>query len=59
MVIDGAPARTQSGAMLRWVGWALSPTLYPSDRLLDIEEAMGIVEDMAKSYEPCTLNNYA
>ena len=59
MVIDGAPARTQSGGMLRWAGSTLSPTLYPSDRILDIEEAMGIVDDMFKSYEPCTLNNHA
>ena len=53
MSIDGAPVRTQSEAMLRWVGSTLSTNLYPADKLFDIEEALGVVGDMSKSFEPC------
>lgn len=51
--VDDGPVRTQSGAMLRWVGATLSTTLYPPAMLLDIEEALGVVEDMEKSWHPC------
>ena len=50
MTINGSEKRTQSKAMLRWVGSTLSTTLYPSDRLFDIEEAVGIVEDMDRAF---------
>jgi glutathione S-transferase len=44
--------RTQSGAMLRYVGAELSETLYPKSKLFDIEEAIGVFEDMDKSWGP-------
>lgn len=51
---DGGEIRTQSNAMLRWVA-TLNPEkgLYPVDKLFDIEEAIGVVEDMNKSFSPC------
>lgn len=50
MTIDGGPMRTQSKAMLRWVGTTLSETLYPADKLFDVEEAVGIVEDLDRAF---------
>jgi glutathione S-transferase len=52
MTIDNGPVRTQSGAMLRYVGSSFSETLYPRDKIFDIEEALGVVEDMNKSWQP-------
>lgn len=46
MQIDDGPMRAQSGAMLRWVGSHLSETLYPKDAMFDIEEVLGLVDDM-------------
>ena len=57
MSIDGGPDRTQSGAMLRWVGSTLSTTLYPAEKIFDIEEAMGVGGDLSKSFEPCLYMN--
>jgi prostaglandin-H2 D-isomerase / glutathione transferase len=45
MNIDDGPPRAQSEGMLRWIGTDLCPALYPKDRLLDVEEAMGLVMD--------------
>jgi len=46
--------RTQSDAMLRWAG-TLKPEkeLYPMDKLYDVEEAMGVLDDMNKRFSPC------
>jgi glutathione S-transferase len=52
MTIDDGPMRTQSKAMLRWVGCNLSDTLYPSDNLFEIEEAIGVAEDVQRSFNP-------
>ena len=52
MTIDNGPVRAQSGAMLRYVGSSFSPTLYPRDKIFDIEEAIGVVDDMNKSWQP-------
>jgi glutathione S-transferase len=53
MTIDGAASpRTQSGAMLRYVGSELSTTLYPKDKLFDIEEAVGVFDELDKSWMP-------
>ena len=51
--VDDGPAQTQSGAMLRWAG-SLNPDsgLYPPDKLYEIEEAIGLVEDMQNSWMP-------
>jgi glutathione S-transferase len=38
--------------MLRWVGDNLSETLYPRDKLFDIEEAIGLVEDLHRDFCP-------
>jgi len=54
LYIDDAPAKTQSGAMLRWVS-TLNPSksLYPSDKIYDVEEAIGLIDDMQRSFMPC------
>ena len=49
--IDGAAPRTQSMAMLRYVA-TLYPSLYPSDKVFDIEEALGVVDDVRQSWNP-------
>ena len=43
---------TQSKCMLRWVGSTCSETLYPADKLLEVEEAIGVVEDLAGAWTP-------
>jgi prostaglandin-H2 D-isomerase / glutathione transferase len=44
---------TQSSAMLRWVGATYSDSLlYPPSKLFDIEEAIGVVEDIKASFGP-------
>ncbi|CAB9525929.1 S-transferase class-mu 28 kDa isozyme [Seminavis robusta] len=57
MTIDDGPVKTQSMAMLRWVGATCSDTLYPRDKLYDVEEALGVVDDMKKSFEPAMYIN--
>jgi glutathione S-transferase len=52
MSIDDGPLRTQSMAMLRWVGSSFSDTLYPREKMFDIEESIGLIEDMSKSWLP-------
>ena len=52
MTVNDGPMRTESGAMLRWVGATFSETLYPRDKLLDIEEAMGVVDDLSRDLMP-------
>lgn len=52
MTIDDGPVKTQSAAMLRWVGATCSETLYPSDKLYDIEEAIGVLKDMSDAWAP-------
>lgn len=49
---DGSPLRAQSGAMLRWIGTDLAPSLYPKDRLYEVEEAMGVVDDLGQALFP-------
>ena len=51
MTIDGGAPRAQSMAMLRYVA-SKSDALYPKDSLFDIEEALGVVEDMQGSWGP-------
>lgn len=53
MTIDDGPVRTQSKAMIRWVGCTFSETLYPREKLFDIEEAIGYVEDFQRAFYPC------
>jgi glutathione S-transferase len=50
MTVDDGPMRTQSKAMLRWVGTTFSETLYPTDRIFDVEEAFGFVEDLKDAF---------
>jgi glutathione S-transferase len=55
---DNGPMRSQSKALLRYIGSTFTTTssssynLYPTDKLLDIEEAIGLLEDMAASLSP-------
>jgi len=53
MVIDGGRTMTQSMAMLRYIGSKYSTTLYPSEKMYEIEEAMGVVDDAKRSWTPC------
>jgi glutathione S-transferase len=43
---------TQSKMMLRWAGSTCSQTLYPTDKLLEVEEAIGLIEDMVGAWSP-------
>lgn len=52
MTIDDGPMKTQTGAMLRWAGAEFSETLYPRDKLYEVEEAIGVLEDLIKSWAP-------
>ena len=52
MTVDDGPVRTQSMAMLRWVGTTCSKTLYPADKLYQVEEAIGVLEDINKAWQP-------
>jgi glutathione S-transferase len=52
MTVDGGPMRGQSKAMLRWAGSTLSETLYPKEKLFDIEETIGVLEDLSRAWTP-------
>jgi prostaglandin-H2 D-isomerase / glutathione transferase len=52
LTVDGGPMHAQSGALLRWAGKEFSETLYPAEKLLEIEEAIGVVQDMQDSWAP-------
>lgn len=51
MSIDSGEPRGQSGAMLRYAA-TLNPdkNMYPMDKIYDVEEALGLLEDMQKSF---------
>ena len=53
MQIDGGDMKTQSGAMIRWVGHECSKTLYPLDKIYEVEEAVGVVGDFQRAWQPC------
>ena len=52
MTLEDGTVRAQSKAMLRWVGTTKSSTLYPQEKLFDIEEVIGIVEDLQRAFTP-------
>jgi glutathione S-transferase len=52
LTIGDGPVKTQSDAMLRWVGSECSETLYPREKLYEIEEAMGVVGDFQRAWQP-------
>ena len=52
LTMDGGPMKPQSMALLRLVGSEFSETLYPRDKLYDIEETIGLLEDVQKSWTP-------
>lgn len=53
---DETNIRTQSKAMLRWVGSTYAPkTLYPIDKIFDVEEAIGVIEDFVNAWRPVWL----
>lgn len=52
MTIDDGSVKTQSGAMLRYVGAELSTTLYPREKLYDIEELLGLLDDAKRDWAP-------
>lgn len=49
---DDANVKTQSKAMLRWVGMTKSKTMYPTDKIFEIEEVIGIMEDLQRGFSP-------
>jgi prostaglandin-H2 D-isomerase / glutathione transferase len=52
MTFDDGSVRAQSKAMLRWVGSTKSTTLYPKEKLFDIEEVISDIEDMQLAFNP-------
>lgn len=52
MQIDEGPYMSQSMAMMRWAA-AQAPALYPPDKALDIEEAIGLCDDFVRAWAPC------
>lgn len=56
LTIDDGPAKVQSDAILRWVA-TLKPEagLYPSDKAFEIDEAIGLLDDMKNSFYPLQL----
>lgn len=52
MQIDDGPMRVQSQAMVRYLASEFSDTLYPKDKLFDIEEAIGLAGDFSRAWTP-------
>jgi prostaglandin-H2 D-isomerase / glutathione transferase len=52
MTLNDGHMLPQSKALLRWVGTEYSDTLYPPDKLLEIEEAIGVMEDLLRAWQP-------
>jgi|TARA_B110000116_G_scaffold210667_1_gene186428 glutathione S-transferase len=52
MSIDGGPYIAQSSAMLQYAG-KLAPKLCPTDRFIQVQEAIGLVDDFERSWRPC------
>jgi len=53
MTIDNGPMISQSGAMLRYVGsMDTAGSLYPPTKLLQIEQAIGILNDLSSAWKP-------
>lgn len=52
MSIDGGPYIAQSSAMLQHIG-RLAPKLCPPERFLQVQEAIGLVEDFERAWRPC------
>ena len=53
MTIDDGPAIVQSQAMLRYAA-SLDKTgsLYPADKMLEVEQAIGILGDFTRAWQP-------
>ena len=53
MTIDDGPVIVQSGAMLRYAA-SLDQTgsLYPTDKMLEVEQAIGILGDFSRAWQP-------
>jgi glutathione S-transferase len=52
MSIDGGPYIAQSSAMLQHIG-KLVPKLCPAERFLQVQEAIGLVDDFERAWRPC------
>lgn len=53
MTIDNGPMISQSGAMLRYVASLdTSGALYPPTKLVQIEQAIGILQDLSSAWKP-------
>jgi prostaglandin-H2 D-isomerase / glutathione transferase len=50
--IDGGEMKAQSGAMLRYCGTLGDKSLYPSEKLYEIEEALGLITDLNNAFVP-------
>ena len=53
--IDGGEMKAQSGAMLRYCGTLGNKSLYPADKLYEIEEALGLITDLNNAFQPALL----
>ena len=52
MSIDGGPYIAQSNAMLQYVA-TLAPKLCLANQFLEVQEAIGLVDDFERSWRPC------
>jgi prostaglandin-H2 D-isomerase / glutathione transferase len=51
---DGGEMKAQSGAILRYCA-TLDASLYPSDKIFEIEEAINLVSDLNNAFTPCLI----
>lgn len=52
MEVDGGEMKAQSGAMLRYCGTLGNKSLYPTEKLYEIEEALGVIGDLNNAFMP-------
>jgi len=53
MTIDGGAPIAQSDAMMRYAAALSGGSLYPADKLLQIEEVVGLAGDLSRTWAPC------
>jgi prostaglandin-H2 D-isomerase / glutathione transferase len=54
MTINDGPMIAQSKALLKMVGATYSESLFPREKLYDVECAMGLADDLQNAWNPCS-----
>lgn len=50
---DDGPLMAQSGAMMRYAGsLSTDGSMYPTDKLLEVEQALGVTDDLNRAFSP-------